>query len=181
MTDESLSPVVTSSPGCVPSWPSGIWGNVLQGVGGGRGFGRGGYPHWERSRGGQDYGGLEPGFPISALLPGLLPTAGPFPWVTSFHTDTPPDLSFFPLLSLKVKIWFQNKRSKYKKLLKQNSGGQEGDLLPRPSSLSPCSPPLPSLWDLPKAGALPAGGYGNTFGAWYPHHSPDVLAPPQML
>lgn len=107
---------------------------------------------------------------------------GPFPWLTPSHTHTPPHLPFFSLFSPKVKIWFQNKRSKYKKLLKQNSGGQEGDFPGRPPSLSPCSPPLPSLWDLPKAGALPTGGgYSNSFGAWYQHHSPDVLAPPQMM
>lgn len=112
---------------------------------------------------------------------GCSPLLGLFPLVTCFHTYTPPDLQFFPLFSPKVKIWFQNKRSKYKKLLKQNSGGQEGDFPGRPPSLSSCSPPLPSLWDLPKAGALPTAGYGNSFGAWYQHHSPDVLAPPPMM
>lgn len=104
----------------------------------------------------------------------------PLPWLTTFPPHTP-HLLLFPFFSPKVKIWFQNKRSKYKKLLKQSSGGQEGDFPGRPLSLSPCSPPLPSLWDLPKAGALPTGGYGNSFGAWYQHHSPDVLAPSQMM
>lgn len=120
-------------------------------------------------------------FPASAGLPGLHLHLDPFPFLETFHTYLPPDLSFFPLFSPKVKIWFQNKRSKYKKLLKQNSGGQEGDFPGRTFSVSPCSPPLPSLWDLPKAGTLPTSGYGNSFGAWYQHHSSDVLASPQMM
>lgn len=126
--------------------------------------------------------GLRSTFPSSALLPGLRPTAGSH-FLGSHPSRRILLLTFhsFPLFSPKVKIWFQNKRSKYKKLLKQNSGGQEGDFPGRASSLSPCSPPLPSLWDLPKAGAPPTGGYGNGFGAWYQHHSPDVLVPPQMM
>lgn len=86
-----------------------------------------------------------------------------------------------PFFSPKVKIWFQNKRSKYKKLLKQNCGGLERDFPSRLPSLAPCSPRLPSLWDLPKAGTLTTGGSGNSFGAWYQRHSPNVLASSQMM
>lgn len=106
-------------------------------------------------------------------FPGL---TGSFPFPHRF-TDTP----VCPLFLSKVKIWFQNKRSKYKKLLKQSSGELEEDFSGRPPSLSPHSLTLPSIWDLPKAGTLPTSGYDNSFGTWYQHHSPDVLALPQRM
>uniref|UniRef100_A0A8C2MM60 Distal-less homeobox 4 n=1 Tax=Cricetulus griseus TaxID=10029 RepID=A0A8C2MM60_CRIGR len=78
-------------------------------------------------------------------------------------------------------IWFQYKCPQYKKLLKKNSGGQEEDFSGRHPSLSPCSPNLLSIWDLPKVGTLPTSGYDHGFGVWHQHHSPDMLFLPQMM
>lgn len=106
--------------------------------------------------------------------------------LTIFNTLTLPlfFFFFFVFVFLKVKIWFQNKRSKYKKIMKHGPTGPEGELQAgRAHAQSPCSPVPPVLWDAPMAGksahAHP-GGYMNSFGQWYPS-SQDTLPRPHMM
>lgn len=90
----------------------------------------------------------------------------------------------FLLFSLKVKIWFQNKRSKYKKIMKHGSSGPEGELLQNASSASPCSPGLPQLWEISMANKGPPvhpSSYMNNFGHWYPPHHQDPVHRSQMM
>lgn len=84
-----------------------------------------------------------------------------------------------------VKIWFQNKRSKYKKIMKHGPGGLEGEHLHAASSASPCSPGMQPLWDVAVANkgptVHPGGGYVNNFSHWYPGHHHDSMPRTQMM
>lgn len=73
-----------------------------------------------------------------------------------------------------VKIWFQNKRSKFKKLLKQGGNPHDSEPIPGSMSLSPRSPTIPPIWDVSassKGVNMTANSYMPGYSHWYssPH------------
>nr|XP_009934460.1 PREDICTED: homeobox protein DLX-6 [Opisthocomus hoazin] len=86
--------------------------------------------------------------------------------------------------TFQVKIWFQNKRSKFKKLLKQGSNPHESDPLPGSAALSPRSPALPPVWDVSasaKGVNMPPNSYMPGYSHWYSSPHQDTMQRPQMM
>lgn len=77
-----------------------------------------------------------------------------------------------------VKIWFQNKRSKFKKLLKQGGNPHEMDPLPGSIALSPRSPAIPPIWDVSassKGVNMSANSYMPGYSHWYSSPHQDAM------
>lgn len=92
-------------------------------------------------------------------------------------------LSFSLFPCFQVKIWFQNKRSKFKKLMKQGGGVMDSSALANGRGLSAGSPSAAPVWSstAPVKNVGSAGSYIPSYTSWYPTAHQDSMQQPQLM
>lgn len=77
-----------------------------------------------------------------------------------------------------MKIWFQNKRSKFKKVMKQGGNPLENDSVSGSVGLSPRSPAIPPVWDITasaKGVNMTSNSYMAGYSPWYSTSHQDTM------
>lgn len=83
-----------------------------------------------------------------------------------------------------MKIWFQNKRSKFKKLMKQGGGTIDAAALATGRGLSSVSPSVAPVWSSPTTVKTPVGTTGSyipSYTSWYPTAHQESMQQSQLM